>query len=78
MGLSPRDSNLQRVGGTSGVCDKEATVLSEALSQTSLSLVGSQRKEPPRNVIAEPLRFGALNIHSPSSFLVKSIQVEIS
>lgn len=41
-------------------------------------LVPAQRKEPPRNTMAELLRFGALNVHSPSSFLVKFVQAEIS
>lgn len=75
--LSLWDSYLQRAGETRSACDEEA-IPQRALSWTpQLPEPGRcPEKGAQKNLIAEPFRFGALNVHSPSSFLVKSVQVE--
>lgn len=46
-------------------------------AHSSLAWYEPRARHPQRNLIAEPLRFGALNVHLLSSFLVKSVQAEI-
>ena len=89
VGLNLRDSCFPRVEGTRGDCGKEAPLLIEACLDAPaalsalgcpecLSRVGPRREEPLRNVVTEPLTFRVPNVYSPSSFLVKSVQVELS
>lgn len=89
MGLTLKDSHLQTEAGSIVSVIKEppspARPVPTAIAALPalgcpqpLSLVRAQRRGPQRNMTAEPLRFGDLNVYSPSTFLVKSVQVEIS
>lgn len=81
VGLNLRDSYFQRVGGTRGSVIKKPPCWAMPVSDPTaalpvfgypqhLSLVRVQRKRPPRDVTAEPLRLGALTSTHALVFLL--------